>query len=126
MVTVTEFDLLHPVARTVSVNTNVVVTVGVATGFETMEELNPVDGDHEYELPEIKDAPMDVLLPKQIETLLPALAVGNGFTVTVTVFDLLQLVPVIVSVIVQVVVTTGVATGLETVEELSPVDGDHK
>ena len=126
IVTVTEFDLLHPVAIIVSVNTYVVVTVGFARGLETIEELNPVDGDHEYELPATDSAPMVVPVPRQMETLLPASAAGSGATVTVTVFDLVQPVPVIVSVSVYVVVATGDATGLDTVDELSPVDGDHR
>ena len=60
-----------------------------------------------------------------METLLPASATGSGATVTVTVFDLVQSVPVIFSVSVYVVVATGDATGLDTVDELSPADGDH-
>ena len=46
-VTVTEFDLEHPVAVTVSVTVYVVVDVGFAVGLDTVVELNPVDGVHE-------------------------------------------------------------------------------
>ena len=53
----------------------------------------------------------------------PAAAVGNGFTVTVMLFDLEQPVAVIVSVTVYVVVEVGLAVGLDTVELLNPVDG---
>ena len=53
----------------------------------------------------------------------PAAATGNGFTVTVTLFDLEHPVAVIVSVTVYVVVEVGLAVGLDTVELLNPVDG---
>ena len=53
----------------------------------------------------------------------PAATVGNGFTVTVMLFDLEQPVAVIVSVTVYVVVEVGLALGLDTVELLNPVDG---
>ena len=53
----------------------------------------------------------------------PTAAVGNGFTVTVTLLDLLQPVAVIVSVTVYVVVEVGFAVGFDTVELLNPVDG---
>ena len=46
-VTVTELDLLHPVAVTVSVTVYVVVVVGFAVGLDTVELLNPVDGVQE-------------------------------------------------------------------------------
>ena len=44
--TVTLFDLEHPVAVTVSVTVYVVVVVGFAIGLEIVELLNPVDGVH--------------------------------------------------------------------------------
>jgi len=53
----------------------------------------------------------------------PAAAVGNGFTVTVMLFDLEHPVAVIVSVTVYVVVVVGLALGFDTVELLNPVDG---
>jgi len=43
-VTVTELDLLQPVAVIVSVTVYVVVLVGLALGLDTVELLNPVDG----------------------------------------------------------------------------------
>ena len=61
--------------------------------------------------------------PLQIVALDPAAAVGNGFTVTVTLLDLLQPVAVIVSMTVYVVVLVGLADGLDAVELLNPVDG---
>ena len=44
--TVTLLDLEHPVEVTVSVTVYVVVDVGLAVGFDTVVELNPVDGVH--------------------------------------------------------------------------------
>ena len=67
--------------------------------------------------------PIEVEAPLQIVALDPAAAVGNGFTVTVTLLDLEQPVAVIVSVTVYVVVEVGLAVGLDTVELLNPVDG---
>jgi len=66
---------------------------------------------------------MFVDAPLQIVALDPAAAVGNGFTVTVTLLDLLHPVAVIVSVRAYVVVVVGFALGLDTVELLNPVDG---
>ena len=63
--------------------------------------------------------------PLQIVALDPAAAVGNGLTVTVTLFALVHPVAVIVSVTVYVVVVVGLAVGLDTVVELNPVDGVH-
>ena len=45
----------------------------------------------------------------------PTVALGNGFTVTTTVFDLLQVVAVTVSVKVYVVVLVGLTLGLACV-----------
>ena len=69
--------------------------------------------------------PIDVDDPEQIVALDPAAATGNGFTVTVTEFDLAHPVAVTVSVTVYVVVDVGFAVGLDTVVELNPVDGVH-
>ena len=69
--------------------------------------------------------PIDVDAPEQIVALEPAAAIGKGFTVTVTEFDLEQPVAVTVSVTVYVVVEVGLAVGLDTVVELNPVDGVH-
>ena len=66
---------------------------------------------------------MFVDAPLQIVALDPAAAVGNGFTVTVTLLDLLHPVAVIVSVRAYVVVLVGLAVGFDTVELLNPVDG---
>ena len=66
---------------------------------------------------------MFVDAPLQIVVLVPAAATGNGFTVTVMLFDLEQPVAVIVSVRAYVVVVVGFALGLDTVELLNPVDG---
>ena len=67
--------------------------------------------------------PIDVDEPEQIVAFDPAAATGNGLTVTVTEFDLVQPVAVTVSVTVYVVVEVGFAVGLDTVVELNPVDG---
>jgi len=69
---------------------------------------------------------MFVDAPLQIVALDPAAAVGNGFTVTVTLLDLLHPVAVMVSVTVYVVVEVGLAVGLDAVELLNPVDGVHE
>jgi len=67
--------------------------------------------------------PIDVDDPEQIVALDPAAATGNGFTVTVTEFDLAHPVAVTVSVTVYVVVDVGFAVGLDTVVLDNPVDG---
>jgi len=67
--------------------------------------------------------PIDVDDPEQIVALEPAAAIGNGFTVTVTEFDLEHPVAVTVSVTVYVVVEVGFAVGLETVVLDNPVEG---
>ena len=74
-------------------------------------------------LPPTAVEPIDVDEPEQIVALDPAAAIGNGFTVTVTEFDLEQPVAVTVSVTVYVVVDVGFAVGLDTVVELNPVEG---
>ena len=67
--------------------------------------------------------PIDVDDPEQIVALDPAAATGNGFTVTVTEFDLAHPVAVTVSVTVYVVVDVGFAVGLDTVVLDNPVEG---
>jgi len=57
--------------------------------------LNPVDGVQLYELPDTEAAPIDTDDPLQIVAADPADAVGNGLTVTVTEFDLTQLLPLV-------------------------------
>lgn len=97
-VTVTVFELEQPVAVTVSVNVYVVLIVGDTDGFELVE-LKPDGLDvQEYVFPETAEAPMVVLLPRQTDLFNPAFAKGNGFTVTVTVFELEHPVEVFVSV----------------------------
>ena len=87
---VTLFVFLQLVAVIVSVRVYVVVIVGLTDGFAEVEE-NP-EGllVHEYVLPLTALAPIVVELPLQMVLALPALAVGNGFTVMTTEFDLLQ------------------------------------
>lgn len=67
-------------------------------------------------LPVTAVAPIEVDLPLQMDTLDPAAAAGNAFTVTVTLFDKLQPVAVMVSVMVYTVVTDGVTVGFDEVE----------
>ena len=69
---------------------------------------------------------IDVDEPEQIVALEPAAAIGNGFTVTVTEFDLEHPVAVTVSVTVYVVVEVGFAVGLDTVVLNNPVEGVHE
>ena len=60
--------------------------VRLATGLETVEELNPVAGDHTYVLPETVLVPMVVDCPAQITLHVPAFATGKGFTAMVVIF----------------------------------------
>ena len=69
-----------------------------------------------YVFPETAEAPILVLLPKQIALSPPVVAVGNGFTVTMRLLLLVQPVAVIVSVNVYVVVTIGATVGLANAE----------
>lgn len=74
------------------------MTVGETDGLDKVD-VNPLGFEtHEYVLPLTAAAPIDVLCPVQIVLLLATDAFGNGFTVTVTAFDLKQPVAVIVSV----------------------------
>ena len=72
--------------------------VGLAVGFDTVVELNPVDGVQLYVFPPTAVEPIVVEAPLQIDTFDPAAAAGNGLTVTVTEFDLAHPVAVMVSV----------------------------
>jgi len=75
-----------------------VVVVGFAVGLEAVE-VKPDGLDvHEYVSPLTVVAPIEVLPPKQITLLLPAIAKGNGFTVITTESDFIQPVAAIVSV----------------------------
>jgi hypothetical protein len=71
----------------VTVTVYVVVAVGLAVGCAMFIALNPVDGDHAYELPPIATVPIVPLVVVQFKiNVEPALAVGAVvFTFTVTV-----------------------------------------
>ena len=72
--------------------------VGLAVGFDTVVELNPVDGVQLYVFPPTAVEPIVVEAPLQIDTFDPGAATGNEFTVTVTELDLEHPVAVTVSV----------------------------
>ena len=77
-------------------------------------EVNPAGLDvHAYVLSPTALAPMPMDSPKQIAALVPALAAGNGLTVTTTSFDAVQPAALIVSTSVYVVVIVGETDGLE-------------
>ena len=89
-VTTTELDLKQPVAVMVCVNVYVVVIVGETVGFETLDE-NPAGlDDQEYVVPPTVAAPKTFEPPRHIALLVPALAAGNGLTVTILEFVLKQ------------------------------------
>ena len=99
-----------------------IVVVGLAIGLEIFVKFNPVVGDHKYVVP--PDAVNVVDVPLHIVTSLPALATGNGFTVTIILsvddpheFD---------TVTMYVIVVVGLAIGLEIFVKFNPVVGDHK
>ena len=74
------------------------VTVGVTVGLANVE-ANPTGLETQlYVFPETAASPILVLFPKQIALSPPVVAVGNGFTVTVRLFLLVQPVAVMVSV----------------------------
>ena len=125
-VTTTVLEFVQLVAVIVSTKVYVVVTVGLTLGLLDVE-VNP-EGDevHAYVFPLTALAPMVVEVPLQIDLAEPALALGNGLTVTVTVFDLLQPVAVIVSTKVYVVVTVGLTFGLLEVEVNPEGDDVHE
>ena len=77
--------------------------------------MKPAGEDvQEYVRPATAAAPNTLLPPTHIAELVPALAAGNGFTVTASVFVLVQPVATIVSVSEYVVLTVGETVGLET------------
>jgi hypothetical protein len=119
-VTVAVFE--QPVVVLVPVTVYVVVVVGDATGLAMFVAERPVAGLHEYVLPPVAFNVTE--LPAHMDVLLPALIVGSGFTVTVTV-AVLEQPPVAVPVTVYVVVAVGEATGLAMFVAERPVDGDH-
>ena len=59
------------------------------TGFEMLPLFNPAAGIHVYVYPVVGKLPKGALVPEQIETLLPALATGNGLVV-ITIVSLLE------------------------------------
>jgi hypothetical protein len=84
--------------------------------------LKPVDGLQEYDVP---PDPLSVVFPPaQTVASVPALAVGNALTVTMTLSSSLQPLA-LVTVKVYVVVETGEATGLAMLGLLRPVVGDQ-
>ena len=94
------------------------VTVGLTVGLARVE-VNPAGTELQLkELPGVKvgGAPRVVLSFRQISLSVPAIASGNGFTVTVTLLLLLHPVAVMVSTTVYVVVTAGLTDGSATVE----------
>lgn len=82
----------------VSFKVYVVVVVGLTDGLDTVE-LKPDGFDVQlYVSPVTETEPICWLLPEQRLWLLPTFAVGCGFTVIITEFDLVHPVAVIVSV----------------------------
>ena len=77
------------VFTSVPVTIYVVVTVGLAVTLAPTVADKPVAGDQEYDV-EVPLAVKPVEKPVQIATLDPALTVGNGLTVTVTLDVLLH------------------------------------
>ena len=100
------------------------VTVGVTVGFERLD-VKPDGFDVQlYVFPTTEAAPSETDAPLlQMDVLLPPVAAGNGFTVTITEFELAQPVAVIVSTRVYVVVTVGETTGF-AIEDVKPLGVD--
>jgi hypothetical protein len=109
----------HPFTS-VPVSVYVVADEGEATGFEIVELLNDPDGVQTYvNAPE----PFKVVLPPgQILASIPALTIGNGLTVMVTLSEEEQPFPS-VPVTVYVVVVVAVDIGFGAVELLSDAEG---
>lgn len=112
-------DDVHPFT---SVPTTVYVVVAVAeeVGVAVVAPVKELAGDQTYPVPPVAVNP--VVVPEQIETALPALIVGKGFTVTVTT-DVLVQPPPAVPTTVYVVVVVGLATGFAIVELLNVAEG---
>jgi hypothetical protein len=102
-----------------------VVVPGCAIGFETVEELNPVDGVQLYVLPACAVVPIMTLSLAQAVTSAPAFTPGIGLILTVTVSVSVQPVDVFVMVNTYIVVVPGLAEGCAAVAELNPVAGDQ-
>ena len=121
ILTTTTSVLVQPFTS-VTVNVYEVVEVGVAVGLETVPLLSVDDGVQLYVLPLL--VPFSTVLdPLQTVTSGPALTVGGGFTVTVTIA--VDEHPAFVTVTVYVVVTVGFATGFAITLLLNPVPGDQ-
>ena len=97
-VTVTGFDFVQPVAVIVSVRVYEVVEAGVTDGFDEVEEKPDGELVQEYVWPAVDAAPIEIELPRQIAVLAITEAEGKVFTVTVTGFEFVQPVAVMVSV----------------------------
>jgi len=98
--------------------------VGFAVTLAPFTADSPAEGDQEYTAP--PPAVKTVDEPLQIATPVPELIliVGNGFTATVTVAELVQP-SVLLPVIVYVVVLTGFAVTLAAFVEDRPDAGAH-
>ena len=76
------------------------MTVGLTVGFDNVD-VNPVGEEVQLKVlvtpPRVR-SPRVVFAPRQMALLSPAMADGNGFTVTTTLFDLLHPPVVMVSV----------------------------
>jgi hypothetical protein len=97
-VTSTLFILEHPVAVIVSVTVYLVETSGVTDGLASVE-INPAGADVQlYVFPETAAAPNWVVVFRHMALSFPAMAPGNGFTVTTTLWLLVHPVAEIVSV----------------------------
>jgi hypothetical protein len=120
--TVTAAIFTQPAAE-VPVTVYVVVAVGLADGFAQFVQDNPVAGAQVYVEAPVAVSVVDV--PWHIVTFEPALTVGIGATVTVTVAVFEHPVVAFVPVTVYVVVTVGQALGLATFVADRPVAGLH-
>jgi hypothetical protein len=124
--TITLEVAVHPLLP-VTVTVYVVEVVALVVGFEIVDELKAVTGDHEYVLP------ATLLVPSVAEGVVhvklgdvPALAVGGVLftptnTLEVAVHPLLP-----VTVTVYVVEVVAVVVGFEIVVELKAVTGDQE
>lgn len=72
---VTKLDLVQ-LFDPVSVNVYDAVEVGETVGLETVLELSPAGGLHEYALPVTAEAPMLIGVPEQIDVLAMTEAAG--------------------------------------------------
>ena len=91
---------------------------------EPVVALNPVAGDHEYEMPPVADSVVALPLHKVVAPLL-ATMVGSALTVIVVVAVLLQPAALVPFTVYVVVVVPEKVTG-EPVVGLRPAAGDHE